>query len=445
MNALDRLLHSTGMKKQKDKDSLVLVPPLLERDHRGRSRMVKSSFDIQFSKLQLKWLFNDYLWPGANGLLRFSPEEDRRITAKARMGSSLEKLGAGAAGMLSVRFQPDPNEYLSFVDLKAASQGQAQIRGCYFDTSTGLGTFARAPLSTAQDNGENVEAGLRYSSRQLSAGVISRPLAQRLTHLWLVRQNGPITMGWQLKPEGPISSHLQTASSDVPNFFKDLHAHSSYALSYSPQPASPSSGRFTATVELRERERLVLSLMHHLAVQRRCRNLLEDTTVVGIANYLDLGLQVVTHLGSPATNADTYTRAKDAHNRSSIPELCFALALQLNKNLLVKARASTRDVAAAAAFKVWWQPSWMVAATAAYDFATQKPRFGLTLHTENYGNIRYERSSLPQRTGSALVQRHVAVKEEIANAEGKGIFVDRAHVNDPTTLGQLQRRSDTYL
>lgn len=85
-------------KKQKERDSHVLVPPLLERDHRGRSRMVKSSFDIQFSKLQLKWLFNDYLWPGANGLLRFSPAEDRRITAKARMGSSLEKLGANAAG-----------------------------------------------------------------------------------------------------------------------------------------------------------------------------------------------------------------------------------------------------------------------------------------------------------------------------------------------------------
>ena len=84
------------------RDSLILVPPLLERDHRGRSRMTKSSFDIQFSKLQLKWLFNDYLWPDATSLLRFSPPEDKRITAKARFAGSVDRPTAGATGALAV-------------------------------------------------------------------------------------------------------------------------------------------------------------------------------------------------------------------------------------------------------------------------------------------------------------------------------------------------------
>lgn len=200
-------------------------------------------------------------------------------------------------GMLSVRFQPDPDEYLTFVDLKAASQvlsslllarysfkclilrlyvycnwsklvqicrqnvavfsrahlletiglvvpvptvharhavgplaasawcfvlcpslqqtllqsaqGQAQIRGCFFDTGTGLGTFACAPLSSGQATGEQVEAGVRYSSRQLSAGFISRPLAERLTHLWMVGKHVLETLA---RATWPLSSCCFTFS-----------------------------------------------------------------------------------------------------------------------------------------------------------------------------------------------------------------------------------------
>lgn len=69
----------------KKRPEVVLVPPLLERDHRGRSRLTKSSYDFQFCKPQLKWLFLDYIKPGATGLLRFSPVEDPRVSVKARL------------------------------------------------------------------------------------------------------------------------------------------------------------------------------------------------------------------------------------------------------------------------------------------------------------------------------------------------------------------------
>ena len=84
--------------KKEASPEVVLVPPLFERDHRGRSRMAKSSYDYQFCKPQLKWLFNDYLWDCATSLLRFSPAEDRRMTVKARLGTLLDSPGSGSSG-----------------------------------------------------------------------------------------------------------------------------------------------------------------------------------------------------------------------------------------------------------------------------------------------------------------------------------------------------------
>ena len=149
-------------------------------------------------------------------------------------------------GAISLRFQPEPDEQLTFVDLKAAAQvsaaasppltgglqyeiplpvrvvnvqvktcqtmpshssmpsgcerasmqaGAAQLRACYFDTDSGLGVFARLPLSGDSQSGPEAEAGDRYSSSELSAGLICRPLSEQLTHLWLVSEL-PDTVSW---------------------------------------------------------------------------------------------------------------------------------------------------------------------------------------------------------------------------------------------------------
>ena len=68
---------------------VVLVPPLFERDHRGRSRMANSSYDFLFAKPALKWLFHDYVDNNAHALLRLSPGEDPRVSITARFHSSL--------------------------------------------------------------------------------------------------------------------------------------------------------------------------------------------------------------------------------------------------------------------------------------------------------------------------------------------------------------------
>lgn len=49
---------------------------------------------------------------------------------------------------------------------------------------------------------------------------------------------------------------------------------------------------FATAVEIREQRQLTVSLLYHMAVQRLCRNPLEEDNVVGITNYMDLGLQV---------------------------------------------------------------------------------------------------------------------------------------------------------
>ena len=70
---------------------VVLVPPLFERDHRGRSRMANSSYDFLFAKPALKWLFHDYIDNDAHALLRLSPGEDPRVSITARFHSSLRQ------------------------------------------------------------------------------------------------------------------------------------------------------------------------------------------------------------------------------------------------------------------------------------------------------------------------------------------------------------------
>ena len=51
-------------------------------------------------------------------------------------------------------------------------------------------------------------------------------------------------------------------------------------------------GQFTAALEVQQQRRLCMSFLHHMAVQRLCKNPFEEKEVVGITNYLDFGLQV---------------------------------------------------------------------------------------------------------------------------------------------------------
>ena len=70
--------------------SVVLCPPLFERDLKGRDRLARSSFDTLFCKPQLQWLFSDYMQPGVQSVLHFAPPDDPRVSLTAQFSAALD-------------------------------------------------------------------------------------------------------------------------------------------------------------------------------------------------------------------------------------------------------------------------------------------------------------------------------------------------------------------
>ena len=256
-------------KKKKTQDAepdVVLVPPIFERDFRGRSRMAKSGYHYQFGRPALKWLFHDYLQGNDGGWSRVDlrPAEDPRVVTRL-------KVAAGAPGgfvpavAATLRFQPSDFNPLSFFDIKAGSGGGggggaaagdvfaggrssasllpklfpssaddeacAKVRACYFDPSKRFGAFGAVVLASGGGGGgaggassaaaaaaastsalRHAAVGARYSSEQASLGVILDPASGgALRTAWAVARAGAMTAGVSLSP--PPSNKASAASS----------------------------------------------------------------------------------------------------------------------------------------------------------------------------------------------------------------------------------------
>jgi hypothetical protein len=404
--------------------------------------MTGSSYDWMFCKPGLKWLFNDYMRQNeAFGIWRLRPSDDPRLTVHARLSVLDKQISTGTTGRMALRFQPVVEEPLTFVDIKAGTKGGAAVaRACYFDVQQGYGAFASIPLASRQGNAASPEPslGLRYSSPEASVGVIGAPLSQRVSKVWAVGKWGPFCGGVQFVPQ------LTSANGEyftVGDLLEATPRSTSYAISYSPDGAATGRSRFTTALELKEARELSVSLLYHIAASRQVKNPTEDTKVVGITNYLDLGLQITSSLvenGSATQQLDGLANQQDSNLR-------LAASWQVNKNWLAKARLGSDAAAFALALKAWWQPSLTFAISAVYDFATRAPRLGFTFNLENYGNIRYERSEEKLRMGKALVQRHVALPADVANKSGEGLLVQEKDLHNRELLGQTQARSAQYL
>ncbi len=180
-------------------------------------------------------------------------------------------------------------------------------------------------------------------------------------------------------------------------------------------------------MEVVQQQQLCLSYLHHLALQRRVYNPLEHGDVVAITNYLDLGLQMAIPLDATPTTPP-----------SSEGFLRMALAWQVNKNAMVKARLGTDVLNMGVAVKSWSNPALTVAASVGWDIARKTPVVGLQVHTDNIGALRYERAPPGMKqVGRRLVQRHVASQDDVDAAEGRGMVVPPEAQADPAVLGQL--------
>lgn len=433
-------------------------------------------------------------------------------------------MAAGASGgfvpavAATLRFQPSDSNPLSFLDIKAGSGGGrgagdvfaggrssasllpklfppsadgeacAKVRACYFDPSRRFGAFgavvlasgAAGPAGAASPSTTSVlrhaAVGARYSSEQASLGVILDPVSGgTLRTAWAVARAGALTAGVSLSPPKNAAAATSSISSSCPLALSSSVAAAlsapSATLAYSPQREFGGASGFTAALELREGSSLALSLYQHLVLQRGVKNPFEDGNVLGIVNYLDLGLTVAAPLSSSSsppsassspdkprpTSASISSHALADDPTASAQAWALGAAWQANKNIKVKATAGPEAAALAAVFKGWTNPAVTVAANASWHYGTSgkssaaanpwlSPKFGLVIWTENFGGVRYERSpGASELRGKALVQRHAATAVDEANAAGSGVLVEAENFGDKALLGQVPNDTARFM
>lgn len=93
--------------------------------------------------------------------------------------------------------------------------------------------------------------------------------------------------------------------------------------------------------------------------------------MIGITNYVDIGFQMVTDV--------------DSADRSTMR---LGASWQVNKNVMVKARAGLDGFSASAIFRSWWQPAFTLGAVVGYDLRSGQARAGATVAVESYRNLR---------------------------------------------------------
>lgn len=167
--------------------------------------MANSSYDWLFAKPALRWLFHDYIDNNAHALLRLSPGEDPRVSITARFHSSLRAnkgrnvvvaeqnsgtcshcthevrmqrlsyaqvlvyhLKFASAGSMTLRYQIDPNEPLTFMDVKVGKQ----VRNPFASTKAFPGSFIVDVLSAGH---ENAVAYYRAMLHKLELATLMRP------------------------------------------------------------------------------------------------------------------------------------------------------------------------------------------------------------------------------------------------------------------------------
>ncbi|PNH05473.1 hypothetical protein TSOC_008290, partial [Tetrabaena socialis] len=347
------------------------------------------------------------------------------------------------------------------------SPGDVSLRGSYLHPPSGLGVFAVLPLAEHL-SGQAPQVGVRYSSPQAAGGAIFAPQEGKLDRLWLAsRLRSGFTLGLQLSPRLPLSDllpPLTTGPADAPLAGAAgggsagaagaggllggmglaepaarlvaaapwLRSRSSLLLAYSPAPsASSPGGSFTASVELAEGRSLACSFFQHVAATRQVVNPFEEDEVVGITNYLDIGLQLTTSLGhaddtgKPKADAPEQRQppGKAEERKAERPATVnLAASWQINKNWLLKARVGSESAAAAVGVRAWHAVSAYLTASIAIDYATKRPRYGAELCVENFGPLRYERGADDVAAGRALLQRHEASPQDLANYAGRGVL-----------------------
>lgn len=255
---------------------------------------------------------------------------------------------------------------------------------------------AAAPLS---------EVGLRYSApdRRFGLGVHASPFDPYPAKVWAVgTYGGGLTAGVQLSGSAAAmlaAAHARAAAQPLAAL--GIAAQAPPPESVVPLSSASGASAFSGLSGLRlsdldldaavslsqepsfelalsldgARKELVAGYLHSMTLRRRVANPLAPRHVRGIYNYVDIGFEL---------------------RRSLLPPYPSSLALggacQLNKNVLLKARLGSRDVAGSLALKSWWDPATTLCVTASVDRRTGVPAIGCFLALEKGGAVEYRRA-----------------------------------------------------
>ncbi|KAL0540823.1 hypothetical protein IC582_020838 [Cucumis melo] len=362
---------------------MVLVPPLFDYPPlAARTRMLESSYNLLFGKLALKCLFDDYFDEARNfsTVIMLKPIDDPHVDLVATVSGPLDhKPDDKIVGNALFRWQSDIDDPHTFVDLYVSNSDPVlQMRSCAYYPKYGFGAFGIFPLLrkkrlSSEDFGL---MGLRYGSRNLSAGVTLTPFSSKdelPKSAWLVSKIGRLTTGVQYEPQYGIKDGASLQN--LMNW--------SCAIGYDVGSGSPLSPSFNFGLELAKNSQFIASFYQHVVVQRRVKNPLEENEIVGITNYIDFGFELQSQI-----------RVDDVKAANNIPDSTFQIAAswQANKNFLLKGKVGPLSSSLAMAFKSWWKPSFTFSISAVRDRTVGRTAYGFGIRVENLREASYQRA-----------------------------------------------------
>ncbi|KAL4205012.1 hypothetical protein AMTRI_Chr01g112610 [Amborella trichopoda] len=359
---------------------MVLVPPLFDFPPlAARTRMLVPAYDLLFGKLALKYLFEDYFENAGHFTtsMMLKPIDDPHVDLIATIQGPIDPKNPEAIfSNASFRWQRDPYDPHTFMEVSVSNSTNILcLRSSAYYPKYGIGVFAVLPL-LAQKRvlSENFGVtGLRYGSEKLSIGATFMPFPSTdfPRNAWAVGRMGRLTAGVQYK---------STLESKSPERFDDIK-NWSCAIGYGLGLNSPINPSYNFGLELVGGTKLISSFYQHVVVQRRVKNPLEESEIVGITNYIDFGFELTSRI-----NGSEPSKSLEASN------IQVAASWQANKNFLVKGKLGPLSSSAALAFKSWWKPSFTFSITAVRDHLVGKTAYGFGIQMENLREASYQRA-----------------------------------------------------
>eukprot|EP01026_Neomeris_dumetosa_P070193 TRINITY_DN69805_c0_g1_i5.p1 TRINITY_DN69805_c0_g1~~TRINITY_DN69805_c0_g1_i5.p1 ORF type:complete len:466 (-),score=44.94 TRINITY_DN69805_c0_g1_i5:520-1869(-) len=408
----------------------VLVPPLFDTNREFlRERFLESPYDYLFAKADLKKLFGHYYHAGGGSMgVNFAPvgEPQFFISARGNFQNFNDQSNPQAkSGEVVFRYQPNAQRLANFVDVKVG-HGETQnivARGSFLHPTSGLGISAVVPfqelLNVLNVNAdgecrletvEEVEATepaqlqLKVVGQDLSIGAIADMKRQAVYEMWFVGRRGPLMLGASVDCDIQQQDVLQQDTLLSKNY-----RQADISLAYTTKGFEKyGEGHFTAAMELKQFNQLCLSFFQHLPVRRNCYNPFEDEDVVGVTDYVDLGLTISSPLTSNASR-----------ETDQIPNMQFGASWQFGKNFLAKCAIGFESISAAFVYRNWGQPSLIAGVSAKWDWGSEGLKYGACIQFENEGVTQYERAISKGLQGRSVLQKHLASSKDVMMSEGK--------------------------